>query len=103
LRKAEFSQLYQEANQLCEQLTWLQGQPKQVKRLAWEGRLSVQQASILLAECVQLATKIEAQLDKIAEHLEKAANTQASEPDQPPLSLVPRLTRTLAYRRSRLG
>ena len=103
MRKAEFSQLYQEANQLCEQLTWLHGQPKQVKRLAWEGRLSVQQASTLLAECVQLATQIEAQLDKIAEHLDMTVSTQASDPDQPPLRLVPRSTRAQSYQHSRLG
>ena len=103
MRNAEFSQLYQEANQLCEQLTWLQGQPKQVKRLAWEGRLSVQQASTLLAECVQLATSIEVQLNKIVEYLDTAGSARANEPDQPPLRLVRRLNRAPAYRRSCLG
>ena len=73
------------------------------RRFAARTSVAALLVALLVAECVQLATKIEAQLDKIAEHLEKAANTQASQPDQPPLRLVPRLTRTLAYRRSRLG
>lgn len=103
MRQAEFSQLYQEASQLCEQLTWLQGQPKQVKRLAWEGRLSVQQASTLLAECVQLAASIEAQLSKIVEYLDTTVSIRANEPDQTPLRLVLRHNRVPAYRRSRLG
>lgn len=97
------SALCQDVNQLCEQLTWLQGHPKQVKRLAWEGHLSVQQANVLLTECVQLATRIEAQLDKIAEHMNKTAAAEDREHDRPPLKLLPRATEAPPHRRSRLG
>jgi hypothetical protein len=103
LQLSEINQVLQEADQLREQLVWLQGQPKQVKRLAWDGRLSIQQAKTVLTECVRLATQIEAQLQKLAERLDETAAVQVGLHEQAPLSQFPTPARTSPDRSSRLG
>ena len=103
LQTAEMSQLLVELDSLREHLIWLQGQPKQVKRLAWEGRLTLQQADTVLAECIGLAARIEGQLEELAKHMDATAATQRHATSPVLLRLLPRITSAPARRHSQSG